>query len=195
MMVCCIDNKILAPLKCGTRYLRSLGLPYSVLYMHHNNWVDAYKTDWEFIIIRNPLDRLKSALQTELLLLYNGHNLWSGMTTESVLDRFISEDGCDHWSSTMYKMLYELWIDKNKRAKIIDLNDVSYFTSLMGYSIPYKKKYYDFTNRDIWFSKEDIFDKIKIEYPNHYFKLNSLMEEDSLYYNKFDIETIQKKII
>lgn len=195
MTVYCINNQIMAPLKCGTRYLRSLGLPHDHIHLTKDDWYRAYEIDWKIIVVRNPLEHLKSALQTELLNLYNGHTLWNGMTTESVLDRFLSNDGCDHWSGNMYKMLYELWIDKNKSTKIIDLNDVSYFVSLMGYHIPYDKKQYDFTNRTIWFSKEDIFDKVKIEYPNHYLELNRLLELDSIYYYKFNIETINKKVI
>lgn len=195
MTVYCVDNKIMAPLKCGTRYLRSLNLPFNIIHLKEGDWERAYDLDWEIIVVRNPLEHLKSALQTELLNLYNGHKLWSGMTTESVLDRFISSNGCDHWSGSMYKMLYELWIYKNKSIKIVDLNDISYFISLMGYYVPYDKHKYDFTNRDIWISKDDIFEKIEEEYPIHYSKLMDLMKLDSMYYSKFDIQIVNKKIV
>ncbi len=195
MTVYCINNEILAPLKCGTRYLRSLGLPQDHIHLTNTDWIRAYEIEWKYIILRNPLEHLKSALQTELLNLYNGHSLWSNMTTKMVLDKFISKDGCDHWSSTMYKMIYELWIHQSKKSKIINLNDMSYFISNMGYHIPFIKKKYDFTNFDMWLSKNNIFEKIKSEYKDYYVELMRLNSLDTYYYNLFEFETVIKKII
>ena len=47
---------IIAPLKCGTRYLRSLGLPQYSIYANDTEWYRAYETNWKFIILRNPLE-------------------------------------------------------------------------------------------------------------------------------------------
>ncbi len=195
MTVYCFDDKIMAPLKCGTRYLRSLNLPLKLIHLNETDWNKSYDIDWKIIVVRNPIEHLKSALQTELLNLYNGHRLWEGMTTEMVLDRFISDGGCDHWSGSMYKKFYDLWIHKNKSIKIIELNDLSYFISTMGYYKPYDKQKFDFTNRDIWYSKDTIMEMIKTDYPIHYDKLIDLMQMDSIYYHKFDIEKINKKVI
>lgn len=195
MMVICINNEIIAPLKCGTRYLRSLGLPQYSIYANDTCWYRAYETNWKFIILRNPLEHLKSALQTELLNLYNGHNLWDGMTTEMVLDRFISKDGCDHWSGNMYKMIYELWISQNKQSKIINLNDMSYFVSNMGYYIPFVKNRYNFTKSEIWMSKNDIFKMIEEKYNTHYVELIRLNELNVYYYNQFNFEKVTKKLL
>lgn len=195
MMVCCINNEILAPLKCGTRYLRSLGLPYNSVYSIDNDWHRVYETKWKFIILRNPLDHLKSALQTELLNLYNEHTLWSGMTVEMVLDRFVSKDGCDHWSGEMYKSLYELWINQSKEPKIIDLNDMSYFISKMGYYVDFNKSKYDFTKSKIWMSKDEIFRMVESNYNTHYTELIRLTNLDKNYYDKFVFEKIIKKLL
>lgn len=195
MTVYCIDNKIIAPLKCGTRYLRSLNLPFDIIHLKDGYWEKSYEIDWQFIVLRTPIEHLKSALQTELLNLYNGHKLWEGMTTKSVLDRFLTKDGCDHWSSSMYKKLYDLWIYKNKSIKIIDLKDLSYFISKIGNYIPYDKQKFDFTNRSVWYSKDALFEMIKTNYSEEYNQLISLMESDAIYYHKFDIEVINKKII
>jgi hypothetical protein len=195
MTVYCINNEIMAPLKCGTRYLRSLGLPHTHIHLSNDDWNRAYENIWKLIILRNPLEHLKSALQTELLNLYNGHTLWEGMTTQMVLDRFISKDGCDHWSSNMYEMIYNLWISQSKKSKIVNLNDMSYFVSNMGYHIPFIKKKYDFTNFNIWLSKDTIFEKIKLEYNEYYLELIRLNNLDTYYYNLFEFETIIKKII
>lgn len=190
-----IDNKILAPLKCGTRYLRTLGLPFDTIDMNTNDWNSMPNIDWQMIVIRNPIEHLKSALQTELLNLYNGHRLWEGMTTKSVLDRFLSDGGCDHWNGVMYKKLYELWIHKNKSIKIIDLKDLSYFISTMGYYKPYDKQKFDFTNRSVWYSKETIIEMLEKNYSKQYEALINLMESDAIYYNKFYIESVNKKVI
>ena len=185
----------MAPLKCGTRYLRSLGLQNDHIHLTNEDWYRAYQTNWEIIVLRNPMEHLKSALQTELLNLYNQHNLWSGMTTESVLDRFISELGCDHWSGYLYKTIYELWIHQSKIPKIVDLNDISYFISNMGYHIPYIKNKYDFTNSKIWMSKTDIFKMIETDYNWHYNKILKLYNIDKYYYDKFNFEKVNKNII
>lgn len=195
MTVYCINNEIMAPLKCGTRYLRSLGLPHDHIHMNNTDWHRAYQTIWKFIIIRNPLEHLKSALHTELLNLYNGHDLWSGMTTKSVLDKFISSNGCDHWSGSMYKVLYELWISQNKQSKIINLNDISYFISNMGYHIPFDKTKYDFTSSKIWMNKDTIFKMIEDEYSVYYTELIRLNNLDTYYYNQFNFEKVIKNLL
>jgi hypothetical protein len=195
MMMICINNEIIAPLKCGTRYLRSLGLSQYSIYANDTDWHRVYETNWKFIILRNPLDHLKSALQTELLNLYNGHSLWNGMTTESVLDRFISEDGCDHWSGNMYKMIYDLWILQNKQSKIINLNDMSYFISNMGYYIPFIEKRYNFSKFKIWMSKNDIFKMIEEKYNTHYIELINLNNSDIYYYNQLNFEKVTKNLL
>lgn len=195
MTIFCIDDKILAPLKCGTRYLRTLELPFNTIDMNSKNWNEIYDIDWQMIVIRNPIEHLKSALQTELLNLYNGHRLWEGMTTKMVIERFLSDYGCDHWCGSMYKKFYELWIHKNKSIKIVDLKDLSYFISNMGYYKPYDKQKFDFTNRNIWYSKDDIMKMIENDYTDYYNQLIDLMKLDSIYYNKFNIESINKKVI
>lgn len=195
MMVFSFDDKIIAPLKCGTRYLRSLDLTYVPIYLNSDDWKRAYENKWELIVLRDPIDHLKSALKTEILNMLNGHDLWEGMTIEKILDRFLEEDGCDHWSGNLYRNIYELWAHQNCSPKIIHLDDLSYFTSIKNINIPFIKEKYDFSNFKISMGKEEILDMIKEDYPSHFNRLIEQMENDSKYYANLRFEKIKKKLL
>jgi hypothetical protein len=185
----------MAPLKCGTRYLRSLGLSVDHIHLTDEDWYRSFEIKWEMFIIKPPLDQLKSALQTELLNLYNGHDLWNGMDIESVLDRFITPNGCDHWSGNLYEKLYNLWVAQGKVAKIVPIQHISYFISEMGHYIPFDKNKYNFSNFKIWKSKDDILEMVKFDFPNHHKKLIEMTDGGSVYYNKFNLQEIKKNIL
>lgn len=195
MMVFSFDNKIIAPLKCGTRYLRSLDLSPFPIYINEKDWTKAYENEWELIVLRDPLSHLKSALKTEILNMLNGHDLWFGLTIEKILDRFIEENGCDHWSGNLYKKIYELWTHQNMMPKIIHLDDLSYFMSIRDINIPFIKEKYDFSNFEITKTKEEIFNMVKEEYPSHFNKLIDLMQKDSKYYENLRFQKIKKQLL
>lgn len=195
MTVYCFDNKIMAPLKCGTRYLRGLDLHQDHIHMTENDWGRAYETEWELMVLRTPISQLKSALKTEILNMMNGHDLWFGLSVEKILDRFIEENGCDHWSGNMYKKIYELWISQNMNPRIIHLNDLSYFLSMRGINLPFIKEKYDFSNFKISKSRDEIFEMVKNDYPAHFKKLMELTDNDSSYYARLKFEEIKKKLI
>ena len=195
MTVYCFDNKIMAPLKCGTRYLRGLDLHQDHIHMTENDWARACKIQWELIVLRTPIGQLKSALKTEILNMLNGHHLWAGLGVKEILDRFIDENGCDHWSGNMYKKIYELWTFQNMNPKIIHLHDLSYFLSMEGINYPFIKEKYDFSNFKITKSQDEIFEMVKVDYPSHFKKLIELLDNDSLHYMNFKFEKIKKKLI
>jgi hypothetical protein len=59
------ENSIIAPLKCGTRFLDSIWKPLPInetnLYLHCSSEIKKY------IVLRPPLEHFKSAIQTETI--------------------------------------------------------------------------------------------------------------------------------
>ena len=127
MTIIQIDNRFITPLKCGSRYLRSFGWETKGITMFNNGWETFKELNWEIIILRDPEERLKSALHTEILSLWNNHTNWVGITEEELINLFISKTGSTHWCGTLNKTIFDVYTSKNKQPKPLKLENLSLF--------------------------------------------------------------------
>lgn len=186
------EGGIMAPVKCGTRYLTHNNLKelstLSVPQLGRRFLIPELK----WIIIRNPLEGFISALHTDVLHIINGldKNLstdeWNDTLNEGVINLlfkykdFNNEYG--HFHRNIYRELYWLWrrLPNRKDVKIIDLSELNNYTTELGLYQPYDSKDYNFDWFDIWADKESVALWVKTCYKEHYNSfINHIMENET----------------
>jgi hypothetical protein len=176
------DDKIVVPTKCGTRYCEQIFPTYENVWDYH--WYPSKdilnKTYW--IVYRHPIKHLISALQTEMLMVFNGND---SSTIEMILDRFLSDSGTTHWSNQICQDLYNHWSKNHRKVNLIEINDLSSTLESLGYGIvDFNESDYAFNNLPILKSKEECIEYIKQHHPQHWDTLYSYALKDVLYYEK-----------
>lgn len=169
------DNRILAPSKCGTRFLRKV---YSDKRFDINSDNISNITH---IVIRNPYEHFESALYTEYLnyknsntnLIHINHIMSRGASTSN---------GIGHWHPQLYRFLYSIF-NKNRSIKVIDLSELSSFLQSEGYDIPYDKSEYDWSSFSIYESKEDVLKSLKVEFTNEFKIIEDKLKIEHIYYD------------
>jgi len=147
---------IIAPLKCGTRWLENETNPISIEqeWSHHHLGIKGI-TKQTYWIYRNPEEHLISALKTELRSAIE----FKDTSVEDTINSFIIND-CTHWSNEIFKYMFKNW-DK-KEFKLIELKDLStLFPGVPFDSNNYKMNYYHKTTYNTFeilkiISKEDL---------------------------------------
>lgn len=140
---------IIAPLKCGTRWLEEWTNPIDIqTYGKIEELIPTPKTYW---VYRSPDEHLISALHTEIRANVNINGLSQQSSIESVVESFLRGEGA-HWSPTLFADMYP--IHKRIKFKLIPLSNLSTLFSLeLKYSPDW---YYDVSKWD----KDDIMDMI-----------------------------------
>jgi hypothetical protein len=182
MKICFFNNDtILAPLKCGTRYLMECFgeessttdttiLKYSIYHKNVNT-----------IVVRSPFEHLESAIHTELLPIFSKGIDNDKMETEilNILERFKSTPhlsyGTTHWSYHIYEQMYWYWRRNRKYIKVIKLSELSDYLKGIKTELPkYDPDNYTFNNYSYWCSKEDLMRFVKENYKSIW---NDLVEQ------------------
>jgi hypothetical protein len=136
---------IIAPLKCGTRWLENETNPIkieelSTIYKIENITKDTY---W---VYRGGREHLVTALRTEIRDALEFHE----DNTDSIVDGFIKGMGT-HWSPMLFRYMYSYW--NRIEFNVIELNDLSnLFVGVEYDSKNYDMNYYTKTKH----TKEDI---------------------------------------
>ena len=166
---------IIAPLKCGTRWLEGL-----------DNGSIVHKADFGLrelsdnvhsgttFIYRPVVEHLKSALTTELCM---------GMDIKSIING-IKFERLNHWSPSMYKNLYPLW--EIHRFKFCSLKELSNITNT-SHTLEYTSSNYTFELPTQWDSIDAVFEsfphndieKLKRAVMNEEMWLSMMVGEDS----------------
>lgn len=193
------NDTILAPLKCGTRYLEEcFGEPSTQLSL------DSFKSSLHIktlntIIVRDPYEHLESAIHTELLGTFRQYGN-SDVEILNNLDKFTTTAKTNqktHWSPKLYETLYWYWRRNRRYIKIVDLKELSKF--LRGYKkkLPkYDPLNYDFNHYDYWCSKEDVMIFVKYNYPFVWTNLVEQIHKSMEWYQlMLDEIVIEPKII
>lgn len=172
-------NKIIAPCKCGTRYLDKLWDTYE-----DSSELTIYtEARWRYFngyfIYRHPKEWLESALHTEIL---------GRMDTESIddiINHFLSPKGTTHWADKTFKGMWE-FLSLNRKVKAIPLTQLTKLVRTLGFEPPkYAKEDYDFHYLDkVWIPKETVLKDIQRDYEIEWEWLMSCIEEEEIYYNK-----------
>jgi hypothetical protein len=184
------DNKIIAPVKHGTRYLDKVFgdcVHYSenaffkeIEFSSHRKWrgIDMY------ILYRHPYEHLVSALHTEIL-----NKDVSNFTIENIISQFISSTGAIHWTPHLLERTYTSWCHSNKhKVHLVHLSELSKLLNDLGYKNLPTYDYNDYQFKDVfktnWISKDDIVDLVVNTFPDEWDEMVKLIEQEMLYYNK-----------
>ena len=201
------DYKILAPLKCGSRYLEKyLGTPQSIdsSFLKSKLIIEGVK----LIIIRSPLEHIISALHTEILGEIEENTLkGEDVPHEKVFLKHIrqfkqlnnGESTMAHWSPNMYKEIYFYWRRNREYVKLMHLSQLTSF--LRGeriQAINHDPNHYNFHQYKYWCSKEDLMFFIMENYKSQWEDLKLQIEESEIWYNHLmnkEIIEINTKIL
>lgn len=177
------DNRILAPSKCGTRYLRKV---------YKDKRFDINIDNIEnitHIIIRNPYEHFESAIHTEYLNYTNNPQY-----INHIIYGAISKNGIGHWHPNTYQTLYSIFL-KNTKIKIIDLKDLSLFLKSEGHNILYDETEYNWSTFNHWQSKEKLLNDLKSKFKNEFEIINKKIKIEFDYYTKLLIMDTSKPIL
>lgn len=177
------DNKILAPLKHGTRFLDKIFQTYKECPI-----IDLYKSRyWREIdvwfIYRNPEEHLISALHTEII-----NRDASNMSVSDVIKDFVREKGTTHWNKDILKGLSIYWSNANKeKFKVVELNHLSDLLIELGYEIPkFNPIEYEFNHIKGWVTKQDIVLMVEKDFPKEWEYLMDIVKSEMEYYYKLN---------
>ena len=178
------DGKIVVPLKCGTRYCESIFSSYEEVWDYHWYPTKTIINKPHWIAYRHPTSHLISALQTEMLRVFNNIE---NSSIEIVLDRFLSEFGTGHWSNQICQDLHNHWSKNHRMVNLIEIKDLTSTLESLGYGVvEFDKSDYAFNNLSILKSKEECVEYIKQHHPNHWELLHSYALKDVVYYEKLN---------
>ena len=173
------DSGIIAPCKCGTRFLDSV-----CNLVEDTSEGDIFgKPQWKgfagYIIYREPFEWMVSALHTEIL------NRMEGESVEDILERFLREDGTTHYHDTTLKRMWE-WLSMNRKCKAVPLYQLSKLLRTMGIVIQRSvQEDWEFRHlNDKWVSKEDVVKGIQRDYPIEWEWLNAAVKNEEVYWNR-----------
>jgi hypothetical protein len=192
-------DTIIAPLKCGTRYLeRVFGVPTSEIASYNlksNLFIPNLKT----IIIRPPIEHLISALHTEILGFLRKNE---GGDIKEILNTFVSFDPKNwqnaHWDKNVYPDLYWYWRRNRNYVNVIELKNLSsHLKELKIKKLPkYDSNDYDFNNYKYWCSKDDLMLFIKANYKKEWDNLIEQVGVSTIFYDYLiNKEVIDIKLI
>jgi len=179
------DNRILAPLKCGTRYLSK-----AYTFVNFNYYEVTDFSNIEYLIIREPYELLKSALHTEFILYKKMYGF--EIDFDNFLDELMLKNYCTHWEYYMYEQMYWIYFKSNKKIKVIHLSNLTDFMKQNGYNMKYRKSNYDFHNYKNWINKDEFFNKLLKEFPTQMEILLEKVNIQTLFYNRITKYTIEK---
>ena len=165
---------IIAPLKCGTRWLEEKTNPIK---MEEFNTINLMSnpitgvTNETYWIYRDSKDHLVSALRTEIrdAIEFRKEN------TDSIIDEFIKGKGI-HWSPELYRCMYSYW--NSVELNLIHLKNLSnLFIGIEYDSKNYDMHHYDKTKH----TKEDIVKLVGSIKMNELYKL---LDKDIIWLDK-----------
>ena len=194
------NSKILAPLKCGTRYLEKClnesGEFISVFDIKSNLYIKNTNT----IIVRPPFEHMTSALFTELY-----HSIYENDTSnieqlENILNSFIhtecdkhTESNYPHWCKDVYDNLYWYWRRNFKCIDVVELKNLSDLLISKNINlVPYSADNYNFKNvirlddnnlRHVFYKQDDLLLFVKMNYTDMWNELLKQVEYSEIYYN------------
>lgn len=170
------------PAKCGSRYwAKTLQFNKWDIPVVRSSFIEFFggETKFEWIMIRNPLSHLESALQTEIMECFNDTD-----KIKSVLLSFCDlYDGGTHFNPEFCQRIYVVWYKSKYKLGIVDLSNLTEFLNGIGFDIPYKTEEYDFKWDERWVSKESVWNKCVELYPDLMDKLVNYTNIDTKYYH------------
>jgi len=187
------ENSIVAPLKCGTRFLDSIWKPF--LINETNLYSHCLNNKIKYIVVRSPLEHFKSAIQTETIGMLKecrkGNRFDDFKNT--YIDSLSSNKNTRHWSNTLYEIILKIKEENTSNIQIIKLENLSDFiNNRLGFNIPYKKETYNFINDKYFIEREELFNFYKNQSPEKFNILLEMVANQTKIYEKLILDTFVK---
>ena len=179
MVIKIYNNTILAPVKCGSRYLDKVWENNRIEF-NHGQYSRFPKV--KYIVLRDPLSHLVTALHTETLYFINEFEKRDDFYHQ--LNEFTTSIGSVHWCFSFYEYLYYYRNKYGKDIQIVKLENLTELLKKFGHDIEYAPKEYNFKKYKKWWPKEELFEILKNKYPNEINFLLNQVEIQNVYYNK-----------
>ena len=186
------NDKILAPLKCGTRYLQKClnesGKSMSVFDIRSNLSIENLNT----IIVRPPFEHMISALFTELQKSFKEDGSVDMKQFELILNRFKQTESNNeyyHWNIGIYDKLYWYWRRNHEYVDVVELKNLTDFLISKNINVvSYSENDYNF--RHSFYKKDDLLLFVKMNYEDIWNELLEQVKYSLLYYNCLINKTI-----
>lgn len=179
MVIKIYNNIIMAPVKCGSRYLDKVWESERTEYIHYQ-YLKFPKV--KYIVIREPMSHLMTALHTETVGFINEFGRRDDFYHQ--LNDFISVDGATHWCVPFYEYLYYYRNKYGEDIEVVKLENLTELLKNLGHNIQYVPEEYHFKKYEKWWSKEDLFKMLKEMYPKEINWLIDKVETQKIYYEK-----------
>lgn len=198
-------NKIIVPVKHGTRYCASIFQDYfseiqNPIVINSEIWYDnCTKNTIEYVILRKPKDLLFSAVNTEVLSSLNNisgdfilHPSIQGLkkSISDVLISIIHGYKLSHYDKNFYEIIYNLSLS-NTQLKIVPLELMTNFCKMITNIqnlLENNTKNFDFSDSDYFISKKLIWKIIENDFKQEYEELLLIIEKQENFYNKLEIQ-------
>lgn len=171
----------MAPVKCGTRYLNKVWEKNKQIELTHYEYLKFPKV--KYIIIRDPMSHLITALHTETLAFLNVFGKKPPTLNQSEFD-FLSSNGAEHWCVPFYEYLYYYRNKYGNDIEVIKLENLTNLLKKLGHNVEYVPNEYHFKEYKKWWSKEDLFEILKKKYPEKIEFLINKVKTQNIYYEK-----------
>jgi hypothetical protein len=179
MVIKIYNNIIMAPVKCGSRYLDKVWESERTEYIHYQ-YLKFPKV--KYIVIREPMSHLITALHTETVGFINEFGRRDDFYHQ--LNDFINVDGATHWCVPFYEYLYYYRNKYGEDIEVVKLENLTELLKNLGHNIQYVPEEYHFKKYEKWWSKEDLFKMLKEMYPKEINWLIDKVETQKIYYEK-----------
>jgi hypothetical protein len=185
------SGTLLAPLKCGTRYLDKIFKDdvkgFDIIEFKRNLFLPNVTN----IVIRPPFEHLSSALHTAILTFYNDteRDISIPIDLNPIINEFCmykqTDLGNTHWRYDIYETLYWVWRRNKNNINIIELKDLSLYLKKLKIKdlTKYDLKDYDFHTYHSWCTKDELMLFIKTNYPDQWSNLIEQVKTAEIFYN------------
>lgn len=173
---------VLAPLKCGSRWLNDYTKPLAFSkYDCHKDLRKYYSGEEKinYFVYREPEKHFITALHTEVLTYARERRLDELELLPTV--KLFMENKAEHWSTDLWRTLYNSIVDKNVNFKFVNLNNLS---SLFEDKYPHNKNEYGFEKNRLFVSKEELLSLLKKRHPNEWMFFNETIKIEEYWMNK-----------
>jgi hypothetical protein len=190
MVIKIYNDTILTPVKCGTRYLDKIWEDKRI-YSGHEKYLKFPKVN--YIIVREPMSHLISALHTETLDWMNHYTDKDDFYHQ--LNEFISNEGSTHWCVPFYEYFYYYRNKYGNDIEVVKLENLTELLKQLGYDIEYTPEEYHFKEYKKWWPKDELFQMLKDMYPKEINLLLDKVKIQTEYYNKLINNEIDNRMV
>jgi len=190
-MVIKIYNKtILAPVKCGSRYLDKIWIKQRIE-LNHSQYLRFPKV--KYIVLREPMSHLVTALHTETLGYMNEFGKMGDFYHQ--LNEFTTSVGSVHWCFPFYEYLYYYRNRYGEDIQVVKLENLTELLQDFGHNIEYVSEEYNFKKYKKWWPKEELFQILNEMYPKEINFLIDKVKIQTEYYKKLINNEINSNLL